>query len=95
LLNEPAGDGKQAAFSVVERLNGLGRSVRTKRWRYTEWCEGREGRELYDSSSDPGMYCNLAGKKEFQDVCLRLSNFLKESLASNNKTVKYQGMENL
>jgi len=95
LLNEPAGEGKQAAFSVVERLNGLGRSVRTKRWRYTEWCEGREGRELYDSSSDPGMYCNLAYKKEFQDVCLRLSNLLKESLASNNKNVKYQGVENL
>jgi uncharacterized sulfatase len=38
----------------------MGRSVRTERWRYTEWDEGREGAELYDHSTDPREWNNLA-----------------------------------
>jgi uncharacterized sulfatase len=81
LLDNPLGKGKEAAFSVVERLEGLGRSVRTKRWRYNEWYEGRAGKELYDFSADPGMYNNLAYEPQFQDICDQMSRLLKESLA--------------
>ena len=38
----------------------MGRSVRTERWRYTEWDEGRKGVELYDHDNDPHEYHNLA-----------------------------------
>ena len=38
----------------------MGRSVRTERWRYTEWDEGRQGAELYDHDSDPAEMKNLA-----------------------------------
>ncbi len=38
----------------------MGRSIRTERWRYTEWNEGRAGRELYDHDSDPHEFRNLA-----------------------------------
>ncbi|MBM3875708.1 MAG: sulfatase [Verrucomicrobia bacterium] len=38
----------------------MGRSVRTERWRYTEWDEGREGAELYDHAADPREWNNLA-----------------------------------
>ena len=31
----------------------FGRSVRTIKWRYTEWDEGRRGIELYDLEADP------------------------------------------
>lgn len=37
-----------------------GRSVRTERYRYTEWESGRSGRELYDHSVDPMERVNLA-----------------------------------
>jgi hypothetical protein len=37
-----------------------GRSVRTERWRYTEWEQGRLGRELYDHVADPHELHNLA-----------------------------------
>ncbi|MEI6506323.1 MAG: sulfatase/phosphatase domain-containing protein [Planctomycetota bacterium] len=37
-----------------------GYSLRTPRWRYTEWDEGREGRELYDHDADPRKLTNLA-----------------------------------
>ncbi|WP_435005621.1 sulfatase [Tundrisphaera lichenicola] len=38
----------------------LGYSLRTPRWRYTEWDEGKEGRELYDHDADPREITNLA-----------------------------------
>jgi iduronate 2-sulfatase len=54
LLENPAAPGKAAAFSLVTRGKIVGRSVRTARWRYTEWDDGREGIELYDAIADPG-----------------------------------------
>ncbi len=38
----------------------MGCSIRTARWRYTEWAEGQAGRELYDHASDPNEFHNLA-----------------------------------
>jgi len=38
----------------------MGRSVRTERWRYTEWDEGTKGTELYDHDADPHEWKNLA-----------------------------------
>jgi uncharacterized sulfatase len=38
----------------------MGRSIRTYRWRYTEWDEGRAGVELYDHHADPNEFRNLA-----------------------------------
>jgi uncharacterized sulfatase len=38
----------------------MGRSVRTERWRYTEWNGGSAGVELYDHASDPQEFHNLA-----------------------------------
>jgi iduronate 2-sulfatase len=38
----------------------MGRSVRTERWCYIEWAEGREGVELYDMQTDPGQLRNVA-----------------------------------
>jgi arylsulfatase A-like enzyme len=38
----------------------FGYSLRTPRWRYTEWDEGRAGRELYDHDTDPRELTNLA-----------------------------------
>lgn len=38
----------------------MGCSIRTQRWRYTEWDEGKQGVELYDHHSDPMEFDNLA-----------------------------------
>jgi arylsulfatase A-like enzyme len=38
----------------------MGWSLRTERWRYTEWDGGREGAELYDHFNDPKELRNLA-----------------------------------
>lgn len=39
----------------------MGYSIRTERWRYTEWDGGKLGAELYDHNADPKEYHNLAG----------------------------------
>ncbi|WP_390895598.1 sulfatase [Stieleria tagensis] len=38
----------------------MGCSIRTDRYRYTEWAEGDQGVELYDHHSDPMEFHNLA-----------------------------------
>lgn len=60
LLDDPARKGKHAAFTVVTRGKTLGRTVRTDRWRYTEWDGGQRGVELYDHQKAAGEYRNLA-----------------------------------
>ena len=44
----------------VTRGQKLGRSLRTERWRYTEWDGGAAGTELYDHEADPKELKNLA-----------------------------------
>ncbi len=67
LLKNPLAEWKGEAITQVlrpadQRLKKMtmGCSIRTHRWRYTEWAEGREGIELYDHASDPNEFHNLA-----------------------------------
>jgi uncharacterized sulfatase len=60
LLDDPSGSVKDAAFTTVQRGAIIGLSVRTDRFRYTEWDAGREGAELYDHQADPDEWHNRA-----------------------------------
>ena len=46
----------------------FGRGVRTDRYRYTEWTEGKDGVELYDHQTDPHEWTNLAGNVKVKDI---------------------------
>ncbi len=73
LLDDPTLPGKKAAFTQ----KGKGRTVRTDRWRYTEWDGGKGGVELYDQSKDPLDYYNLADRPELAPVRRELSKLLQ------------------
>jgi uncharacterized sulfatase len=63
LLDDPSARLHEAVFTEARRgakAEFCGRSVRTTRWRYTEWNGGRDGVELYDHDHDPREYSNLA-----------------------------------
>jgi uncharacterized sulfatase len=60
LLEDPRRAWKKGAFTQVVRGDKMGYSLRTERWRYTEWDGGKAGVELYDHDADPGELHNLA-----------------------------------
>jgi len=65
LLHEPDRPWKRAAYTMVRRgANRFGRSVRTERFRYTEWSDGSA--ELYDHRDDPREYRNLAHEPRYR-----------------------------
>jgi iduronate 2-sulfatase len=72
LLRNPASAWNHPAFTQILRPGSdhavMGRTVRTNRWRYTEWDEGRAGRELYDHWHDPGEFTNLADDQDMAAV---------------------------
>jgi hypothetical protein len=60
-LNDVTRAGKDAVFTIVTRgPQQRGDSIRTERWRYTEWSDGQ--RELYDHSNDPQETKNVLTK---------------------------------
>ena len=77
LLDDPEGPGKEAAHTQVRRGRTDGRSVRTARWRYTEWDGGRRGVELYDHADDPAEQKNFAGDPRHKQTVEALSALLK------------------
>jgi uncharacterized sulfatase len=60
LLDDPQAAWDRPAFTQVWRGGFAGHSVRTERFRLTEWAGGARGRELYDYQNDPGELHNLA-----------------------------------
>ena len=55
----------------------FGYSLRTPRWRYTEWGEGTQGRELYDHDHDPRELTNLANVPAHAATVAELSRQLR------------------
>ncbi|HZN36054.1 MAG TPA: sulfatase [Pirellulaceae bacterium] len=58
-----------------------GYSLRTDRYRYTEWDGGARGVELYDQQKDPLEYTNLAQDPAHAETVKQLSAKLKELTA--------------
>ncbi|HEX8521319.1 MAG TPA: sulfatase [Tepidisphaeraceae bacterium] len=80
LLNNVSAPGKDQAFTQVMRYKekGYGRSVRTDRYRYTEWNDGRAGAELYDEQSDPAEVKNLLEDPAHAEVLAEMKKRLHD-----------------
>lgn len=83
LLQNPDQPWKKAAFSQFLRTGKpphTGRSLRTDRWRYTEWHDLRgkpTGVELYDELNDPQETVNLANDPTHAETVKQMAEQLK------------------
>jgi arylsulfatase A-like enzyme len=69
-----------AAPSVMDKgKRFFGYSLRTDRYRYTEWDEGAHGSELYDHQDDPKELTNLAGNPQHAATVKELSTMLRDA----------------
>ncbi len=74
------GKAKKADAEPAPRVFGY--SLRTDRWRYTEWDAGKQGKELYDHETDPKEHTNLADKAEHAAAQAKLAEQLQAAIAS-------------
>jgi uncharacterized sulfatase len=86
-LDDPAAPGKAAALTQVRRGGGMmadegfqGYSIRTDRYRYTEWDGGRRGAQLYDHQTDPHELKNLAADPSHAETASHLKRLLQEAI---------------
>jgi iduronate 2-sulfatase len=92
VINKPDQPWKKAAFSQYPRGKMMGYSMRTNRYRYTEW--GKPGKppvgvELYDHKEDPDENVNIAGQPDHKNLIAQLSKQLhagwREAMPPNTK----------
>lgn len=87
MLHDPHHMGRGWALTQVTRGGNndrfFGYSLRTPRWRYTEWDQGMKGRELYDHESDPQECTNLAESETHKDVQRTLAEQLQQAITAS------------
>ena len=85
LLTDPRAPWTHAAVSQVRRGGAaepfMGYSLRTERWRYTEWDGGARGTELYDAAADPDELRNLAADPAHRVTVTELQRRLRGIVA--------------
>lgn len=85
LLDDPGRPWKKAVFSqqpreIPDKGAGMGRTIRTARYRYTEWVVPNTDyyeRELYDYDKDPSEMENLVAKPEYAAIAAELAARLR------------------
>jgi len=81
LVGNPQRPWKKAAFSQYPRGKIMGHTMRTERFRYTEWRNRKTNelmaRELYDHEKDPQENINAVDQPQYERDIRRLEGMLK------------------
>jgi arylsulfatase A-like enzyme len=78
LLKEPAGHWPHPAYTVCRNGPAVGHSVRTERWRYSEFTGGQDGAVLFDHDHDPQETKNLAQDPAHAEVVAQMRRLLAD-----------------
>ena len=79
LLDNAEAPWDKPAFTQVWRNGFSGHSVRTERYRYTEWDHGDKGAQLYDYSKDPQEQMNVVSDPEYAQVVAELKQLVRKN----------------
>jgi uncharacterized sulfatase len=81
LLKNPSASWDHPALTQVRRGSPgnffMGYSVRTEKWRYTEWDTGTRGTELYNEIDDRGELRNLASDPRHKQTLDEMQRLLR------------------
>jgi iduronate 2-sulfatase len=81
LLKNPNAKWDHPALTQVRRGSAesayMGYSIRTEKWRYTEWENGKRGVELYDETADPRELKNIAADPKHSKVIVEMQALLR------------------
>ena len=81
LLENPAAEWDHPAFTQRGPKAGKGGySIRTEKWRYTEWAQATNGAELYDEQNDPKELKNLATDPAQKETVEKLRELLHKTI---------------
>jgi arylsulfatase A-like enzyme len=76
LLTKPQLKWKDVAYSVTDYRGIIGKSVRTDRWHYVEWDDGKQGNMLYEHPKDKLELKNLSNDPNYASVVAEMKALL-------------------
>jgi iduronate 2-sulfatase len=78
LIKKPTAKWSFPAYSVTDYRGKLGKSVRTERWHYVEWEEGKSGSMLFEHPKDQHELKNLVNDPKYAKTVEEMKKLLKQ-----------------
>lgn len=76
LVKKPNNAWDRPAYSVTVFGKSFGRSIRTAKWHYVEWDDGKSGRMLYATEDDPSELNNLSEDPKYAKTVAEMKALL-------------------
>ncbi len=75
-VKNPKSNSDNIAYSVTEYKKSFGKSVRTDKWHYVEWDEGKSGAMLFEHPKDKFELKNLAQDAKYAKIVMKMKALL-------------------
>ncbi|HTH38390.1 MAG TPA: sulfatase [Pyrinomonadaceae bacterium] len=76
LVTKPDATFDRPAYSYTVYGKSFGRSIRTSKWHYAEWDDGKSGNMLYAAEDDPHELKNLSNDPQYASVVSEMKSIL-------------------
>lgn len=83
LLKNPRAKWDFPAYGVTAYRDSIGKSVRTARWHYVEWDDGKSGAMLLDLENDPKELRNLVNDPKYAKTVEEMKKLLRQMPTGN------------